>query len=741
MKKLVTLMALSWTMLASAQTADQFIVTGTNDLALDNLWGADTNFTSALAVSPTNKTANLLKAATRLLVLPQTPAGSNFLVSLGFPKTNRWLPHVAEASLPNDAKNYPIFPANYNSTNITYFFRTNIMVAIDASLTNLANITNTGYTLFLPSFVTSFTLSPDKIFTEDVTLDYGDIQMLRALLSAIQFWGYTINANNYSVVIPQLESWMETKDFTFQSALAAYPNFLALQNTSDLAASEGALTNAIANYFTASAFIRNRPANATNRLFELDPSNAAEEAQFRTTLTNILLSLKGPVELSPSNANAVASTANIGAYFAGTHSLRSLMPHFNGDSYVNDSLPDYTFGGIVPDWPAYKTEKTLRKEFYSYTGMYAGLVYDINYDDPRAGVFGVLVNTNGQATVVGYDTESFQNYDGQAGGVSAQFNVGTHGDWQFNSNSLAGVSGYGSIGKDGTFWGELDFTNGDSVQLNGSQQWPLGSFQNAAGGYSGTWSGNFGGQPQSGTLLAGIDADGYIIFCVFNNGTENDGGFGLFNSNNYFFTTDTASGTTVFGTLDTNSLQITGISSNPYGIANWNLNRTANIPFDVPPFITRDLPLSTNAAPGTNVTFSLTAAGSPPLCYQWYFNGIAIPFATANTLVVSNVQSGSVGIYSISVNNAVGETNAGATLNVTMPDRPVLNFAGFMAGGKFQFQINGVAGQNYTLLMSTNLASTNWMPILVTNAPADTFDIMDPNATNIGRFYRIKRGL
>ena len=159
-----------------------------------------------------------------------------------------------------------------------------------------------------------------------------------------------------------------------------------MQNPDDLAASESALTNAIANYFAASAFIRARPASATNRLFELDANDAAKEAEFRTDLTNVLLSLNTPTEF---DTNKVSSTIYAGAYFSGTHSLRSLMPQFNGDSYVNDSLPDYTFGGIFPYQPAYKTEKMLRDEFYSYAGIYGGLVYDINYSDPSAGVFGV----------------------------------------------------------------------------------------------------------------------------------------------------------------------------------------------------------------------------------------------------------------------------------------------------------------------------------------------------------------
>ena len=130
-----------------------------------------------------------------------------------------------------------------------------------------------------------------------------------------------------------------------------------------------------------------------------------------------------------------------------------------------------------------------------YAGIYGGTVNDTTFNDANAGVFAVFVGTNGQATVVGYDVDSFQNYNGQAGGVAAQFNVPANGNWNFSSNNtIYGVSGSGSI-TNGSFSGTLNFTNGDTVQLNGSQQSPLGSFQNAAGFYSGTFSGNFGGQP------------------------------------------------------------------------------------------------------------------------------------------------------------------------------------------------------------------------------------------------------
>ena len=59
--KLIILLALSWTMLVSAQT----FLAGTNALAQGNWWGADTNFTgvnglTGLTAAPTLNTRGLL---------------------------------------------------------------------------------------------------------------------------------------------------------------------------------------------------------------------------------------------------------------------------------------------------------------------------------------------------------------------------------------------------------------------------------------------------------------------------------------------------------------------------------------------------------------------------------------------------------------------------------------------------------------------------------------------------------
>jgi hypothetical protein len=62
------------------------------------------------------------------------------------------------------------------------------------------------------------------------------------------------------------------------------------------------------------------------------------------------------------------------------------------------------------------------------------------------------------------------------------------------------------------------------------------------------------------------------------------------------------------------------------------------------------------------------------------------------------------------------------------------------SGTHFQFAVSGLAGQYYTIQTSTNLKSTNWTSLLVTNPPVNTFIISDTNATNPMRFYRALLG-
>ena len=80
-----------------------------------------------------------------------------------------------------------------------------------------------------------------------------------------------------------------------------------------------------------------------------------------------------------------------------------------------------------------------------------------------------------------------------------------------------------------------------------------------------------------------------------------------------------------------------------------------------------------------------------------------------------------------------GNTNSVAT-------NSSVQIAGLLLSSNvFSMQINGVQpGQTYTVLMSTNLLSTNWVSIFSTNAAStNALLIPDANATNKTRFYRV----
>lgn len=79
-------------------------------------------------------------------------------------------------------------------------------------------------------------------------------------------------------------------------------------------------------------------------------------------------------------------------------------------------------------------------------------------------------------------------------------------------------------------------------------------------------------------------------------------------------------------------------------------------------------PQSQTVNVGANVTFSVTATGSPPPTFQWWKSGSPILGATNATLTISGVQAGDAGRYSVVVANDAGARNSNeATLTVNTP--------------------------------------------------------------------------
>lgn len=79
-------------------------------------------------------------------------------------------------------------------------------------------------------------------------------------------------------------------------------------------------------------------------------------------------------------------------------------------------------------------------------------------------------------------------------------------------------------------------------------------------------------------------------------------------------------------------------------------------------------PQSQTVIVGGAVTFSVTAAGSQPLLYQWRFNGANISGAKTTSYQMSNVQTNQAGNYTVVVSNQGGAaTSSVAVLTVMVP--------------------------------------------------------------------------
>jgi hypothetical protein len=150
-------------------------------------------------------------------------------------------------------------------------------------------------------------------------------------------------------------------------------------------------------------------------------------------------------------------------------------------------------------------------------------------------------------------------------------------------------------------------------------------------------------------------------------------------------------------------------------------------------FISGPTPASISVAPsdrtltaGNNTAFSVTAFGTPPLFYQWQFNGTNISGAKSATYSVSDVQAIDQGSYSIIVSNAFGvaTTNAALTVNPSIPtitSQPasstnvIRGSAVFTSSAKgseplaYQWLFNGtnIIGATNTTLFLTSLQTNN----------------------------------
>ena len=162
-----------------------------------------------------------------------------------------------------------------------------------------------------------------------------------------------------------------------------------------------------------------------------------------------------------------------------------------------------------------------------------------------------------------------------------------------------------------------------------------------------------------------------------------------------------------------------------------------------PPLVTAP-PVSQTVFTGSNVVFAVTASGTAPLYYQWWFNQTnLLPDATGPSLLLTNVIVLQTGGYSVVVSNQLGSaTSPVAQLTVLIPAAPEAKEVTVRPdlGGLVQITFLGRAGQSYSVLWSEDLSSGQWQVLANFEPPATDRLLTAQDGTAAGRpqrFYRI----
>jgi FAD synthase len=99
--------------------------------------------------------------------------------------------------------------------------------------------------------------------------------------------------------------------------------------------------------------------------------------------------------------------------------------------------------------------------------------------------------------------------------------------------------------------------------------------------------------------------------------------------------------------------------SNAFGSA---ASSNAVLIVGTPPTIVSQ-PTNQTIALGSSAVFTVLAAGTSPLAYQWTFGGTSLSGATSNVLVITNVSLSKVGSYAAWVSNAFGSASSSNASN------------------------------------------------------------------------------
>ena len=358
----VCLAVLSHTQLGYAFTDGDFVNFGRYYLAQKNLPTALSMFSYS-----SNAEGKTLKVLTSLALLQRDSGTVTFLNNLYVDSpANIWDARDVGYS-PNPSQPNPFrAQSNANINQISGILKDSHLPVYLQAETDLAAFTSDTLLVHLGRSETGY---------PDISLDRGDILMIRALLACGRGATYLINSQNSNILINEFVSLTEEPGpVTIEKFLAKFVDAGKLANPSDLPFARQEFKNSITHYKEASEWIRTKRTSNAVRLFNLPGSfgvnrgevytaGLADESAFRAKLDEYALLLDGSRLLTGLD-NKPIETLNAKPFFDGLVNLRSILPSFRKNKIRQGDVTDAfaKAGGIYPGNTIARTESWLLQE-------------------------------------------------------------------------------------------------------------------------------------------------------------------------------------------------------------------------------------------------------------------------------------------------------------------------------------------------------------------------------------------
>lgn len=456
-------------------------------LQAHNILAARNQFALAVAADPANQEANLLYGVTRVFAIMENQSpGSAGLDSVreifelsGFSFTAFGIYGMEGTGPEGIAATTPRTGAMLD------FVTAKVLPELDAALLNLAKVTS-------PSFSSSIAPAALATYGDNITVDYADALVLKALLNVVKCNLNLLVVYGPDVKLPELAS--DPDQLLTYKQLFADPGFLTPREPTRLATARSALIDFIDGYTLALPLLTGRSGSG-HHLFVVDAIVTNEPAQFSTegltemadTLAEIKTALSG-THVFPGTAPLQDRTVDLSKFFnaASPLSIRSGL----SDCASGTALPDATLKGLFPLGLSGRDELASRYGAHilsvACTGrdvpllqVDADYMYFGDYGGTVAGPRPVTINNRGTGTLQissigfgGSNAADFTVEKGTCASLAPTLGAGASCDLSINMKRPPAT--YGSI------YAELQIASDDLLDpvkylwVQGYQQTPTG---------------------------------------------------------------------------------------------------------------------------------------------------------------------------------------------------------------------------------------------------------------------------